>query len=468
MTNIERLLEAVIRVGADGLAIDQQTPPHAIKDGKSLPLWKAVLTPVEWQFMEDELGRVFGQATSFDFQGQRFSTRLEGSRREFTRLPLPAPPSPPLSGDQVPTLAAMLPIMIERRASDLHLATGSCPSLRVDGDIVTMEGFLPLTEEVIWQELTQIAPERNIAEFRESQDTDFAYQWPGRCRFRVNVFRDHHGIGAVLRQIPSKILSTGDLAVPEAVVTLCGAPKGLILVTGPTGSGKSTTLASLIDHINRNRKLHIITIEDPVEFLHENRQSIINQREVLTHTESFKRALRAALREDPDVVLVGEMRDLETIAIAIETAATGHLVLGTLHTSSAVGTVDRVIDQFPSGQQAQIRSMLSDALICVISQTLCKRKGGGRAAAYEVLVVNVAISNLIREGKTFQIPTLMQTGKAQGNRLMVDALTELVEKGQVEAPEAIAKSIDKEVLRARLQARGLFTEEKPGGASSAG
>lgn len=464
MTNIEKLLDVVVRTSSERLVIDQQEPPHAVKEGKPLPLWKSVLTPAEWQYMENEYRQVFSGQETFSFQGKTFSTRLiDPTHREFTLESPPPPVVPPAPVvEQASTMAGLLQVMVDRKASDLHLATGCRPALRVDGDIVVLAEFSPLSEETLWQELLSITPERNVSEFKQCQDTDFAYQWPGQCRFRVNVFRDHRGIGAVLRQIPSKILSTTDLAVPEAVVKLCYAPKGLILVTGPTGSGKSTTLASLIDHINRQRKLHIITIEDPVEFLHENRQSIINQREVSTHTESFKRALRAALREDPDVVLVGEMRDLETIAIAIETAATGHLVLGTLHTSSAVGTVDRVIDQFPPGQQAQIRSMLSDALICVVSQTLCKRKGGGRAAAYEVLVVSVAIANLIREGKTFQIPTLMQTSKAQGNRLMVDAMTELVESGVVESQEAIEKSLDKEVLRSRLQARGLLpAEERP-------
>jgi len=233
-------------------------------------------------------------------------------------------------------------------------------------------------------------------------------------------------------------------------------PKGLVLVTGPTGSGKSTTLAALIDHINSTTPGHIITIEDPVEFIHPNKRSLVNQREVGTHTGSFKKALRAALREDPDVILVGEMRDLETIAIAVEMAVTGHLVFGTLHTSTACGTVDRIIDQFPSDQQNQIRTMLADALIGVVSQMLCRKNGGGRAAAYEVMVVSTGVANLVREGKTFQIPSLMQTGKALGMRLLNDCLADMVGNGTISADEALSKAIDKETLRSRLRSRGLL------------
>jgi twitching motility protein PilT len=259
----------------------------------------------------------------------------------------------------------------------------------------------------------------------------------------------------VLRCIPSRIVPAVELQIPQVLIDLCQMPKGLILVTGPTGSGKSTTLAALIDHINSTRPGHIVTIEDPVEFIHANKRSLVNQREVGTHTDSFKKALRAALREDPDVILVGEMRDLETIAIAVEMAVTGHLVFGTLHTSTACGTVDRIIDQFPADQQNQIRTMLADALIGVVSQMMCRKNGGGRAAAYEVMVVNTAVANLIREGKTFQIPSLMQTGKALGMRLLNDCLAEMVGKGTIAAEEALAKAIDKESLRVRLRSRGM-------------
>ncbi|MCP5105951.1 MAG: PilT/PilU family type 4a pilus ATPase, partial [bacterium] len=241
--------------------------------------------------------------------------------------------------------------MIERKASDLHLTSGSKPLLRIDGDMVKLEDHPVVTSGALYDELVRIAPERNIEEFGESNDTDFAYQIKSVARFRANMFRDTTGVGAVFRVIPTKILTVEDLSVPWAMVDLCEIPKGLILVTGPTGSGKSTTLAALIDQINKTQKKHIITIEDPVEFVHPNKLSLVNQREIHTHTQSFKRALRAALREDPDIILVGEMRDLETIAIAIEMAVTGHLVFGTLHTSTAIGTIDRIIDQFPADQQ---------------------------------------------------------------------------------------------------------------------
>ena len=248
-------------------------------------------------------------------------------------------------------------------------------------------------------------------EFDRCHDTDFAYEIEGAGSFPVQLFHGPFRYGGVFRQIPTKIPTVEELGLSKAVVDLCWLSKGLVLVTGPTGSGKSTTLAALIDYINENRTDHIITIEDPIEFVHENKKCLINQREVGDHTDGFKHALRAALREDPDIVLVGEMRDLETVAIAIETAETGHLVFGTLHTSSAPSTVDRIIDQFPADRQEQIRVMLSESLKGVISQTLCKKMGGGRGGAFEVLLVNSSISNLIREGKVFQIPSIMQTQK---------------------------------------------------------
>src|SRR6266508_1848093 len=258
-----------------------------------------------------------------------------------------------------------------------------------------------------------IAPERNREEFKRRNDTDFAYEIEGLARFRCNFFRDRKGMGGVFRQIPGKIITAEEMGLSREILQLCHLPKGLVLVTGPTGSGKSTTLCALVDYINRNRSDHIITIEDPLEFVHENKRCLINQRQVGAHTDSFKDALRAALREDPDIVLVGELRDLETIAIAIETAETGHLVFGTLHTNTAPSTVDRIIDQFSADRQAQIRMMLSESLKGVIAQTLCKKIGGGRVAAHEILLCNSGVSNLIREGKTFQIPSMMQTGRAQ-------------------------------------------------------
>jgi len=262
-------------------------------------------------------------------------------------------------------------------------------------------------------------------------------------------------MGAVFRQIPTKIPTMEQLGLPKEIIDLCWLSKGFVVVTGPTGSGKSTTLAALINHINENRSDHIITIEDPIEFVHENKKCLLNQREIGTHTLGFKRALRAALREDPDIVLVGEMRDLETISIAIETAETGHLVFGTLHTTTAPSTVDRIIDQFPADRQTQIRVMLSETLRGVIAQTLCRKIGGGRSAAYEVLIVNTAVSNLIREGKTFQIPSLMQTQRAIGMRTLNDSLFELVKGKLVEAKEAYVKAVDKSSLIALYERGGI-------------
>src|SRR3954463_13528356 len=347
-------------------------------------------------------------------------------------------------------------VMIDLGASGLHLSVGSPPMVRKDGRMQRMqEGIGPLTADAIVTLLHPILPETNRKEFRERHDTDFAYELKGTARFRGNLFLDRRGPGAVFRVIPAKILSAEQLGLSQHILGLCQLTKGLVLVTGPTGSGKSTTLCAMVDYINRNRDDHMITIEDPIEFVHDNKQCLINQREIRTHTDSFKGALRAALREDPDIILVGEMRDLETIAIAIETAETGHLVFGTLHTSTAASTVDRVIDQFPADRQAQIRVMLSESLKGVISQTLCKKIGGGRVAALEVLIVTSAISNLIRESKTFQLPSIMQVGKAVGMVTLNDALMDLVTKKLVAPDEAYAKSIDKATFETMLKRVGL-------------
>jgi twitching motility protein PilT len=303
-------------------------------------------------------------------------------------------------------------------------------------------------------------PERNRQEFAARHDTDFAYEIEGLARFRANAFCDRKGPGAVFRVIPTKIMTAEQLGLSPHILQLCHLNKGLVLVTGPTGSGKSTTLCAMIDYINRIRPDHIITIEDPIEFVHGNQKCLINQREVRTHTESFKDALRAALREDPDIILVGELRDLETVAIAIETAETGHLVFGTLHTTTAASTVDRLIDQFPSDRQAQIRIMLSESLRGVIAQTLCRKIGGGRAAALEVLIATQAISNLIREGKTFQIPSMMQVGRAMGMVSLNDALMELVTKKLVAPDQAHAKAVDKAGFEGLLKRAGLDAKPK--------
>jgi twitching motility protein PilT len=355
----------------------------------------------------------------------------------------------------VPGIDRLLHQMVGLGASDLHLSAEEVPRIRLHGDMTNLPDASMLGCAETGQLLDEIMPQHSREAFAETQDADFAYEIKGLARFRVNVFTDRKGTGGVLRVIPEKIMTAEELGLPQVLLRLCELPKGLILVTGPTGSGKSTTLATMVDHVNRTRPDHIITIEDPIEFVHKNRKCLVNQREVHTHTSGFKPALRAALREDPDIVLVGELRDLETIAIAIETAETGHLVFGTLHTSTACSTVDRVIDQFPADRQAQIRAMLSESLRGVVSQMLLKRIGGGRAAAMEILVVTPAISNLIREGKTFQIPSLMQTGKRQGMILLNDALLDLVKKKIAEPGEALAKAVDKTGLAAQLKAAGF-------------
>jgi twitching motility protein PilT len=344
----------------------------------------------------------------------------------------------------LPAIDRLLRDMCAQGASDLHLCVGVPPLIRKDGDMqpLTADAAV-LGREDVSALLREIMPEANRTEFEARHDSDFAHEIDGLARFRANVFADRKGMAGVFRVIPSEILSAETLKLSPHILELCKLTKGLVLVTGPTGSGKSTTLCALIDYINRNRREHIITIEDPIEFVHANKSCLINQREVRTHTDSFKSALRAALREDPDIILVGELRDLETIAIAIETAETGHLVFGTLHTTTAASTVDRLVDQFPADRQAQIRVMLSESLRGVIAQTLCRKIGGGRVAALEVLLVNPAMSNLIREGKTFQIPSMMQVGRAAGMVTLNDALNDLVKTKTITREEALLKSVDK-------------------------
>ena len=379
----------------------------------------------------------------------------------------PAPRSAPASASRpAAEIEELLVKLCELRGSDLHISVGPPPMMRIDGGIAAVPERAPLTSADTERMLRPLAPARNIEEFDRRHDTDFAHEIPGLARFRCNFFMDRRGMGAVFRVIPSRILTAEEMGLSKEILQLCHLAKGLVLVTGPTGSGKSTTLCALIDYINRNRSEHVITIEDPVEFVHDNKKCLINQREVGEHTDSFKNALRAALREDPDIVLVGEMRDLETVAIAIETAETGHLVFGTLHTSSAVTTVDRIIDQFPADRQAQIRLMLAESLKGVISQMLCKKIGGGRVPALEVLIGIPAVSNLIREAKAFQITSVIQTGKRYGMTLMNDSLLELVKKKIVAPEEAYAKAVDKVGLLGMFRKSDVDTSWAPAEATA--
>ena len=400
--------------------------------------------PVDCAIQRDAEGRVV--ARIMPASGADAALREEAAAASAT---------PVLDSGPRHALDVLLRALASEKGSDLHLRVGEPPIIRRDGELVRMSGASPLGHEQLEQMLLQSMPEKNRAEFREKNDTDFAIDITGVARFRGNALRDRCGAAAVFRLIPSTIITAEQLGLSDFEKALCNLSKGLVLVTGPTGSGKSTTLCGMIDLVNRTRSDHIITIEDPIEFVHASKKCIITQRQVGVHTNSFKSALRAALREDPDVILVGELRDLETIEIAVETAETGHLVFGTLHTTTAPSTVDRLIDQFPSDRQSQIRTMLSESLKGVISQTLVKKKGGGRAAAREVLLANTAVSNLIREGKTFQIPTVMQTSKKLGMVTMNDALLDLVEKNLVDANDAWIKAVDKGGFQQALQSRGI-------------
>ncbi len=346
---------------------------------------------------------------------------------------------------------AFFKLMNEQGASDLHLAAGQPPALRVRGEIERVK-FKVLDSDDLRGMLYEIAPEQKVKVFEETGDMDFGYEIPGLARYRANFFMQRNGVAAVFREIPSAIMTADQLGLPPVVSKLATLPRGLILVTGPTGSGKSTTLAAIIDVANRARKDHIITVEDPIEFVHQSQGCIINHREVGVHTNSFSTALRGALREDPDIILVGEMRDLETISLAVEAASTGHLVFSTLHTSSAYKTVDRVIEVFPSQEQPLIRSTLADGIRAVIAQTLFKRiDRKGRVAALEILIANPAVRNLIREGKTHQIPSMIQTGKKYGMILLDDSIMDLFKKGIISAEEAYAKSNEKGRFRPLLK-----------------
>lgn len=345
---------------------------------------------------------------------------------------------------------SLLQRALESGASDLHLRAGASPLIRLHGRLQPLSGVNnPGGYEAA---LLDILTENQRQTFATRNDLDFAYEIPGVARFRVNFLRQHRGIGAVFRLLPSQLRTLEELGLPQVVYSLARLEQGLVLVTGPTGSGKSTTLAAIIDYINQESDKHIVTIEDPLEFIHPSKKSLVTQREVGAHTMSFAAALRAVLREDPDIILLGELRDLETIALAITAAETGHLVFGTLHTRTAASTVDRLIDVFPPDQQGQIRTMLAETLKGVIAQQLLIRADGqGRVIAVEILVGTTALSNLIREGKTYQIPSLIQTGRREGMQTMDQAILEHLRSKQITPQEAYRKAVDKETYRQYLE-----------------
>ncbi len=342
--------------------------------------------------------------------------------------------------------------MFEQKASDLHLSSGNPPILRINGELTRVD-YPPLEDDQLKIMLYEIAPDYKIKVFEETGDVDFGYEIPGVSRFRANFFTQKYGIAAVFRQIPSKVLSFEDFEklgapLPAVLKKFAMLHKGLVVVTGPTGSGKSTTLAAIVDYANKNRREHIITVEDPIEFVHESKSCLVNHREVGLHTKSFAAALRGALREDPDIILVGELRDLETIELALTAASTGHLVFGTLHTQSAAKTVDRIIDVFPADQQNKIRATLSESLKGVVAQGLFKRVDRkGRVAALEILIFNTAVANLVREGKTHQIPGMIQVGKKFGNTPLDDSIMDHLKMKRISPEEAYDKCIDKKKFR---------------------
>jgi twitching motility protein PilT len=342
-------------------------------------------------------------------------------------------------------ITQLLAFSVKNKASDLHLSAGLPPMIRVHGDVRRIN-VDPLEHKQVHEMVYDIMNDSQRKNYEETLECDFSFEIQGLARFRVNAFNQNRGAGAVFRTIPSKILTLEQLNTPKVFAELALKPRGLVLVTGPTGSGKSTTLAAMVNHLNENEYGHVLTVEDPIEFVHESKKCLVNQREVGPHTLSFANALRSALREDPDCILVGEMRDLETIRLALTAAETGHLVFGTLHTSSAAKTIDRVVDVFPAAEKEMVRSMLSESLRAVISQTLLKKNGGGRIAAHEIMIGTPAIRNLIREGKIAQMYSAIQTGQSAGMQTLDQCLTEYVAKGHVSKEEARYKAQNKDAI----------------------
>ena len=477
MARLDKFIQVMHEHRADGLALAAGQPVSLLLRGATRPVTKDALSDVQIlglirEIAPPEVQPLVTPTAQISFAYQAPSGGIEVSVEPgvdgagVTLRPSAGPSSNgtgaaatghPVrasreAGEAREAMEGLLRRLAGSGASDLHLRSGEPPIFRRSGEL-TRDDAPAIPGERLEEMLVAIMAPRDLAEYREAGDVDWAYEIGGVSRYRCNAGRDRHGTFAVVRVIPTLLQTADDLGISREVQNLCYLTKGLVVVTGPTGSGKSTTLAAMIDLMNRTRSDHILTIEDPIEFVHPSKQCVVTQRQVGVHTKSFRNALRAALREDPDIVLVGEMRDLETVSIAIETAETGHLVFGTLHTTTAASTIDRIIDQFPSDRQSQIRVMLSESLRGVIAQTLCRKVGGGRVAAREVLLSIPAISNLIREGKTFQIPSIIQTNRKHGMIALNDALMELVENGLVEPKEAYMKAADKTGIAASLKAK---------------
>jgi twitching motility protein PilT len=481
VARLDKLIQVLHEQRAEALQLAVGKPAALMQNGAVRHLTREPLNDAQIQGLVREIASPeaivqlgSGQPVAFAYRAPTGEIRVElkaGADRTAVLRPVaatppaspPSPPSPPSpsspTAGPTPDLAAaraaidaLFRSLVESGASDLHLRTGEPPMLRLHGELAR-QSQPPLAGDQLETMLVSIMAQKELGEYREAGDTDWAYEIGGLARFRCNAGRDRFGPMAVFRVIPNQIRTADEMGLSREVQNLCYLTKGLVVVTGPTGSGKSTTLAGLVDLINRTRTDHIITIEDPIEFVHPSKKCLVTQRQVGLHTRSFKNALRAALREDPDIILVGEMRDLETVSIAIETAETGHLVFGTLHTTTAASTIDRIIDQFPADRQSQVRVMLSESLRGVIAQTLCKKVGGGRVAAREILLSIPAVSNLIREGKTFQIPSIMQTNRKTGMVTLNDALLELVDSRLVDPKEAYMKAVEKTGFAAALKAK---------------
>ncbi len=500
MAAIDPYLKVMLERGASKLVLVPGRKPTLSVNGAPSELGQSIpggqIKAVVLQIMPPGVQGVFrrGDKVTFDYssEGVLFSvvtqTVGEGAQVAFQcrqntpaveSVPLSeptpqpaapaAPPAPSPSDHTQRAIDVYLRTMVQRKASDLHLCSQRSPVYRIDGDLQADSAHPPFEEHALRDILLGPLEQKYHDEFEEQGSTDFAYEIPGVGRYRFNIYKDYRGLSASVRLIPSEILSAEALNLPPAIRALAGLPKGFVVVTGPTGSGKSTTLAAIIDLVNRQRADHILTVEAPIEFVHPDKKCLIHQREVSVHTRSFKDSLRDALREDPDVVLVGEMRDLETIGTAIETASTGHLVFGTLHTTTATSTVNRIIEMFPHEQQSQIRHMLAESLKAVVAQNLLKKKGGGRVAAQEVLIITPSVANLIRENKAHQLLNVMQTGKSLGMQLLNDELVRLVKDDLVEAEEAYAKAVDKDEILRAFQSNGIsFTPPPEFGRTPAG